>query len=66
MVSPRVVLDCLSKAMIAVALMLTAAIALMNPPVETPARTTAATLLALGIAGLVALRRLGQNTAQHR
>jgi hypothetical protein len=52
----RIVLDCLSKALVAVAVMLSVAILVGNPPVETPSRTVAATLLAVGMIGLLALR----------
>ena len=51
----RAVIECLSKALIAVSVMLSLAILAANPPLETPSRPVAATLLALGIAGLLAL-----------
>ena len=51
----RVVVECLSKALIAVSVMLSVAILAGNPPLETPSRPVAATLLALGIAGLLSL-----------
>ena len=51
----RVVVECLSKALIAVSVMLSLAILAGNPPLETPSRPVAATLLALGICGLAAL-----------
>src|SRR6476469_9918622 len=52
----RVVVECLSKAMIAVAVMISVAILAGNPSLDTPSRPVAATLLALGVLGLVALQ----------
>jgi hypothetical protein len=51
----RLVVECLSKALIAVSVMLSLAILAGNPPLETPSRPVAAALLALGIAGLIAV-----------
>lgn len=55
MAKAAVILDCLCKAMVAVAIMLSIAILAANPPLDTQARPLAALLLALGTIGLVAL-----------
>jgi hypothetical protein len=60
----RTVVDCLSKALVAVAVMLSVAILVGNPPVDTPSRIVAATLLALGTLGLLALHMSARPTTR--
>jgi hypothetical protein len=57
--SLRAVLDALSKAMVAVAVMLSILLFAKGPASADPARTLTAWLLALGTVGLVALNLSG-------
>lgn len=55
MAKATVFLDCLCKAMVAVAVMLSIAILAGNPPLDTQSRPLAALLLGLGTFGLLAI-----------
>jgi hypothetical protein len=57
MTKVTVFLDCTFKALVAVAVMLSIVILAGNPALDTPARPLAASLLALGTLGLLALNR---------
>lgn len=57
--SMRAVLDALSKAMVAVAVMLSIVLIAKGPAHADPARTLTAWLLGIGTVGLVALNLVG-------
>jgi hypothetical protein len=61
----RAILEALSKALVAVAVMLSILLFVKGPATEDPARSFTALLLALGTVGLIALHATSRPPSRH-